>query len=431
MSAPHDDALPDEPLDAAPEGDVDEGPRHVRFVLAREPQARLDKHLQQRLKGVSRNQIQKLIELGGVTVNDKPVKPSHTLRKGDTIDVFLPPAPPRDLRPEPIPLHILYEDDDLIIINKQAGLIVHPARSNLSGTLLNGLAWHFLQGSGGRSQEAEVSNPIPDTPHPIPDLRSPPPHPRPIPPVPGLSRVGLDDARPGVVHRLDKNTTGVMVVAKRDTTHWLIAKQFEDRRTLKAYLALVHGTPDPPDATGGVIDEPIGKHPTIREAMCVRHDSTARPSVTLWRVRRRYRGYTLVELELKTGRTHQIRVHLSYIGCPIVGDLTYGGEAVGPAELANPQPPIHHRRYTAFARTKDEGLAAEQAAAAKPDTLLATPALHAGLLAFTHPVTQQPVRFTAPVHRPMLDVLRGLEPHRIDGPCATEGFHIDLAQALP
>jgi 23S rRNA pseudouridine1911/1915/1917 synthase len=410
-----DDGTPDDAPDDATEGD--EGPRHVRFTLMREPQARLDKHLQQRIKGVSRNQIQKLIDLGGVTVNDKPVKPSTTLRKGDVIDVFLPPAPPRNLQPEPIPLDILFEDDDFIVINKQAGLIVHPARSNLSGTLLNGLAYHFQQKKQSGADDAK----------PEASPASPAAHPA---QVHGLSSVGVEEARPGIVHRLDKNTTGVMVVAKRDTTHWLIAKQFEDRKTLKAYLALVHGAPDPADAVGGVIDEPIGKHPTIREAMCVRHDSTARASVTLWRVRRRYRGYTLVELELKTGRTHQIRVHLSYIGCPIVGDLLYGGEAVGPAELAEPIVPTQHRRYLAFARNKEEGVAAEAAAVSRPDLLMATPALHAALLSFTHPTTQQTMRFTAPVHRPMIDLLRALEPHRIDGPCAPEGYHVDLDTAL-
>lgn len=419
--------MSDEARDIDPliEPDVDElddpGPRVLQFKVARDSEQRLDKYLQQRIKGASRNQVQKLIESGAVLINGKAVKASTGLRAGDKIDAVLPPPPPRYLRPEPIPLNILYEDDDLIVVNKQAGLIVHPARSNLSGTLLNALAYHFERsrsGGAGTGQRRAVEEASDSSPSAA------------VPPVPGLSRVGLEDARPGVVHRLDKNTTGVIVVAKRDATHWMIARQFEDRSTLKAYLALVHGTPDPPDAVGGVIDEPIGKHPTIREAMAVRHDSSARPSITLWRVRRRYRGYTLLEMELKTGRTHQIRVHLSYIGCPIVGDLLYGGEAVGLAELATPPRPAQSRRFLTFARTRDEGVAAEQAAAARPDVLLATPALHAALLEFTHPTTGKRMRFTAPVPPPLSTVLAALEPHRIDGPIAEAGYNVSIDRAF-
>src|SRR5690606_595357 len=165
----------------------------------------------------------------------------------------------------------------------------------------------------------------------------------------GLSGVGSGELRPGVIHRLDKHTTGVIVVAKDDEDHWKIARQFEDRKTLKAYMAVVHGNFD---TEGGVVDAPIGKHPTIREAMAVRHDSVGKPSVTLYRVREQYEGYSRVELQLRTGRTHQIRVHMSYLGHPLVGDILYGGEVVGPAEIAEPPIAAGSRNFVNFARPK-------------------------------------------------------------------------------
>ena len=403
------------PVDEPAAEPLDDGAEVVTITIKSPPQHRLDKYLQQRLKGsISRSQIQKLINLGGVAVNGKLAKASTTLRVGDVIRVVLPPPPVRGIVPEPLPLDILFVDEDLIVLYKQANLIVHPARGQLKGTLVNALAYHLQRQLDDRQLQRQQ-----------PTL-----DPEPGAAIRGLSSVGLEDYRPGVVHRLDRNTTGVMVVAKRDATHWLLARQFEERQTLKAYLALVHGSPDPATAAGGCIDEPIGKHPTQREAMAVRRDPSARNSVTLWRVRRRYRGYTLVELELKTGRTHQIRVHLSYLGCPIAGDILYGGEVISPAEIATPPIPAGHRRYLTFARPKDEGDAMEEKAAARGDVIMATPALHAAVLSFIHPGTHQRVRYTAPVPSPMLDLLRALEPHRVGGPVATDGTHVDLASAL-
>lgn len=386
--------------------DEDDGAEHLRFVLSKQAKFRLDRFLQNKLKSVSRNQIQKLIACEGVTVNERRAKPSTTLRAGDVVDVILPPRPARELKPEPIPLEILYEDDDLVVVNKQADLIVHPARGQLTGTLLNALAHHFQQqrdheGPGVAREDGTIE---------------------------GLSAVGAEEARPGVVHRLDRYTTGVMLVAKREASHWLIARQFERRTTLKAYLALVHGSP--PD-TGGAIDTPIGRHPTVREAMAVRHDSSARDALTLYRVRRRYRGYTLVELELKTGRTHQIRVHLSYLGCPIAGDILYGGAPVGRAEIDAPPNVAGSRPHLTYARPKEEGARIEETLQHRDDVLLATPALHAALLGIRHPVTDDPMRFTAPVPSPMRDVIEALAPHRVEGPVAQEGFWVDLDRALP
>ncbi|MFW6058663.1 MAG: RluA family pseudouridine synthase [Phycisphaeraceae bacterium] len=395
-----------DPEAAAVEQD-EEGVEHLQFVPSKQAKLRLDRYLQNKLKSVSRNQIQKLIACEGVTVNGKAAKPSTTLRAGDVVDVILPPRPAKTLKPEPIPLDILYEDADLIVINKQAGLIVHPARGQLTGTLLNALAHRFQQ-QHDAAQRGEISH-ADGT-------------------IEGLSSLGAEDARPGVVHRLDRNTTGVMLVAKRDESHWLIARQFERRTTLKAYLALVHGQlPD----SGGAIEQPIGKHPTVREAMAVRHDSSARHAVTLYRVRERYRGYCLVELELKTGRTHQIRVHLSYLGCPIVGDILYGGEPVGAREIEHPPHTAAAQPFLTYARPKDEGAKLEAQAAQREDVLIATPALHAALLGIKHPITNEPLRFTAPVPSPMRDVVAALRMHPEDGPVATEGYWVDLDKALP
>ncbi len=370
-----------------------EGGQPLRFVLSKNAKLRLDKYLQNRLKGMSRHQVQKLIALGGVTVNDKSPKPSTSLKQGDVVDVMMPPQPTADLNPEPIPLDIVHEEDGFVVVNKQAGLIVHPARSHLSGTLLNGLAHHFQQQGSA-----------------------------------GLSDVGKADARPGIVHRLDKNTTGIIIVAKREDQHWVLAKQFEHRTNLKAYLAVVHGCPDQP---GGVIDQPIGKHHTIREAYSIRHDSAGKDSVTIYRVRERYEGYALVELELKTGRPHQIRVHLSYLGHPIVGDVIYGGEVVGTPELDQPPHAAGSRPHVAFARTKEQGLAIEKQVAERDDVIMCTPALHAALLRIQHPDTGEPMPFTAAVHEPMRTLIRELRKRPAPGSVVEEGWHVDLSRALP
>jgi 23S rRNA pseudouridine1911/1915/1917 synthase len=389
----------------------DAGAERRVYELSTDSSKRLDVYLHNRLKGISRNQIQKLIALGGVTVNRQPAKPSLKLRTGDRVEVMVPPKPSVDLDPEPIPLDILYEDDDMVVVNKRANFIVHPARKYKTGTMVNALKHHL------------------DTPGfntPAVDRRTP------RRPGRTLSGVGQDDQRPGVVHRLDMNTTGVIVFAKQDATHWLLAKQFEDRTNLKCYLALVHGGPS---EASGIIREPIGKHPTIREGYAIRHDATGKDSLTFYRVRRRYRGYSLIELELKSGRTHQIRVHLSYLGLPIVGDQLYGGEIVGPAELAAPPLAAGSRPNLNFARSKAEGLKMDAQTAerrAAGELVMGTPALHAALLRLQHPVTKQPITFTAPLHRPMLDLVAELEAHhRADGTTVTRGTHIDLAAALP
>ncbi|MCC6579588.1 MAG: RluA family pseudouridine synthase, partial [Phycisphaeraceae bacterium] len=345
---------------------------------------------------------------------------------GDVIDVQLPPPAVRSILPEPIPIDVLYEDDDFIVINKQAGLIVHPARSNLSGTLVNGLAYRFQQQheAAGLPTQIRLTSGFRSTD---------PAQPHDVPPeqvegiVRGLSRVGAAEYRPGIIHRLDKNTTGVLVVGKDEQAHWGIAKQFEKRQTRKAYLAVVHGNPDEPAM---VIDLPIGKHPTVHEAFCVRHDHLGKPSLSIARVREQYQGFALVEIELRTGRTHQIRVHMSYQGYPIVGDVMYGGEPVGEAEIATPPHVAGSRRFLNYAREKAEGQKMDAEADARADMIQPGPALHAALLGFTHPRTREPMTFTAPVHEPMATLIRKLRQRKIDAPCADGGCSIDLDRAI-
>ncbi|MEM1329805.1 MAG: RluA family pseudouridine synthase [Planctomycetota bacterium] len=313
----------------------------VTFTLQRDLGSRLDKYLTSRITFLSRNQLQTLIAEGGVLVNGNRAKPSTKLRLGDAVEVTIPPPPSKKTVPEQIPLEVLYEDRHLIVLNKRPDIIVHPARSELSGTMINALAWHFEHESGGT-----------------------------------LSTVGDEYARPGVVHRLDRNTTGCIVFAKDDEAHWKLGRQFEERTVDKRYVALVQGRFH---ADAEVIELPIGPHPSrekgYREKYVVRHDDLGKPSTTICRVRERYRlheravgdqEFTLVELELKTGRTHQIRVHLSHLGYPLVGDDMYSGRPL-------------------YARDRDD------------TPVIGRQALHAALLAFEHPISGEHLVHVAPL----------------------------------
>jgi 23S rRNA pseudouridine1911/1915/1917 synthase len=385
-------------VEAKDEGEIQEsdGAQHRRFILRNDLKYRLDKYLCSRLPGLSRSRLQKLINEGAVTVNAQQPKNSTIIRIGDVIDVVVPPPTFKQIQAEEIPLNILHEDEHLIVLNKQADLVVHPARSNLTGTLVNALAWHFRDVAHNGLE--------------------------------ALSNVGRDEFRPGIVHRLDKDTTGAMVVAKTDTAHWRLNKQFEQRTVQKYYLAIVHGEMEPP---GGVIDEPIGKHPAVTEAYAVRHDGTGRASVTLYRVREVFDGYTLVELELKTGRTHQIRVHLTYTGHPIISDIIYGGEPIGPAEITQPPRAAGARPCVTFARQKPEGVKIWEKISQQPDLLIRRPALHAAVLQFVHPATGQAMTFTAPLPDDMKRVLHELRARRHkSGPLAAEGAGVDLMQIM-
>lgn len=230
--------------------------------------------------GLSRSHIKKLIESGHVQVNGRPAgKPSLTLRTGDEVTVQIPRPAPVDLAAEAIPLDILYEDDDVVVINKPRNLVVHPAAGHWSGTLVNALLEHVddLEGIGG-------------------------------------------ELRPGIVHRLDKDTTGVLVAAKNDTAHLSLSDQIRERTAKREYMAIVHGNPK---AEAGRIEAPIGRHPGDRKRMAV-NLKTGKEAITHFRVLERFGEYTLVSCRLETGRTHQIRVHMAFIGHPVVGDPVYG-----------------------------------------------------------------------------------------------------------
>jgi len=380
-------------FDAIEESD---GAQHRRFILQREIKRRLDRYLTTRLPGLSRSKLQKLINEGAVTVNGESPKSSTIVKQHDVIDVMVPPPPIKQIPPEPIPLSVLYEDDHLIVINKQPNLVVHPARSNLTGTLVNGLS-HYFRNVRDNGLEA-------------------------------LSSVGVEAFRPGIVHRLDKDTTGAIVVAKTDEAHWRLGRQFEQRRVQKYYLAITHGQIKPP---GGVIDEPIGKHPQVTEAYAVRRDGSGRDSVTLYRVREVFDGFSLVELELKTGRTHQIRVHLTWLGHPIICDVIYGGEPIGPTEIGNPPAGAGSQPMLTFARPKAEGVKIWDRIARRDDLLIGRPALHAAVLEFAHPITEQPMSFTAPLYDDMAGVLGQLRRTRsTSGPLKSEGARVNLGNLL-
>lgn len=304
---------------------------------------RLDQYLSGRFSHFSRTRLQKLIREQGVNVNGRPAKPSHKLSSGDQIDLILPPRELRELIPENIPLDILYEDEDIAVINKQADLIVHPARGYKSGTLVNALVYHYKN---------------------------------------SLSTCG-EDFRPGIVHRLDRHTTGVIVTAKNDTAHWKLSRQFAARTTKKTYLAVVHGVPE---LDGDCIDVPLGVHPIIREKYAIRAD-IGKSAITFYKVIEKFRGYALLELDLKTGRTHQIRVHLSYIKHPIVGDDLYGGKNIYPWQI-------------------------EDRPAAAEEPVIARTALHAWKLEIEHPSTKKRMLFTAPPPKDIQNFLQALRSYR-------------------
>ena len=255
-------------------------------ILCDREGVRIDAFLAEKVEQLSRSAAQQLLEKGGITVNGKAVKKNYKTHEGDEITVELPEPEPVELLPEDIPLDIRYEDEDVVVINKPKGLVVHPAPGHWSGTLVNALMYHC-----------------------------------------GDSLSGINgQLRPGIVHRIDMDTSGLLIVAKNDFAHQALAEQLKDHSLSRIYEAIVVGNIR---TDSGTIDAPIGRHPVDRKKMTVT-EKNSRPAVTHYQVVARYAGYTHLRLKLETGRTHQIRVHLAWQNHPIVGDMVYGrGKELG------------------------------------------------------------------------------------------------------
>lgn len=349
LPAPDDEdaVLPADADSSAVESDDAEDLRHFKWKVTKNLTRRIDQYLVDRVGYLSRNGVQKVIGEGLVKVNGRVAKASYRPRDGDVIEMVAPPEPINELIPENIPLEVVYEDDHLLAINKQADLIVHPARGKWSGTLVNGLVYYGKKWSKLNG-----------------------------------------DWRPGILHRLDRNTTGIMLVAKSDEAHWRVARQFENRTIQKTYMAICHGVPQ---LKGNVIDMPIGRDKYVREKQAVRKEENGgRQAITLYEVQETYTApagmmmehgshaadqlhpmpgatFSLIKLTPKTGRTHQLRVHMSAIGYPMVGDTMYGGKIV------------------------------VQPSAADSSFRFARQALHAFEITFVHPITLNSMTLQAPL----------------------------------
>ncbi len=307
------------------------------FVTQKDQGKRIDQFLSETDLRLSRSQAKILIEKGQVFLNQRPIKPSTRLKSGDLISGILPEPEPLSLLPEPISLSILYEDASLIVINKPPGMVVHPAPGNPSGTLVNALLYHCRDLSG-------INGTL----------------------------------RPGIVHRLDKDTSGVIVVAKEDEAYHHLIRQFKNRRIEKRYLAIVYGSFKEKE---GLIDLPIGRHPHERKRMSTR-TKKGREAITRWKVLEEFDGFSLLEIHPRTGRTHQIRVHLASIGHPLLGDTLYGRKGRAGAF----QDPLIKECLKKMGRQ----------------------ALHSFRLKFLHPKTGEPVEFMAPLPPDMEEVIKTL-----------------------
>jgi 23S rRNA pseudouridine1911/1915/1917 synthase len=290
--------------------------QNIELQVSQGEQERLDRYLTEQLDGISRSRIQKLIEQGMVTVNQQVCDDKKaTVKFGDLLKIDIPEVQPLSIEPEAIALDILYEDEHLLVINKPVGLVVHPSAGHESGTLVNALLAH-------------------------------------CPNLSGINGV----QRPGIVHRLDRDTSGALVVAKNDFAHQHLQQQIQAKTARREYLGIVNGVPK---TTAGTIDAPIGRHPVDRKKMAVLTNDAgnSRHAITHWSIQERLGNYTLIKFDLETGRTHQIRVHAAYIGHGIAGDPVY----------SKPLKYIHRQ------------------------------ALHAWRLTFVHPVTEQEISAIAPL----------------------------------
>lgn len=313
----------------------DDAPRLDQYIVARQPE-------------FSRAAVQRLIDEKTIHVNGRAAKASYRVQLGDCIRMEIPQRRALTLEAENIPIKILYEDDDMVILDKQADIIVHPGRGvrNWKGTLTNALMYHFQQ----------------------------------------LSTVG-GDIRPGIVHRLDRDTTGVLLVAKNDRAHQNLALQFEHRKVAKEYLAICYGVPD---RHSDYVDKPIGHHPNIREKMAIRDDPRfGKSAMTFYELSEKFAGYSLIVARPHTGRTHQIRVHMAHIGCPVVADQPYSGRTE--LRLSELAPGV---------------------AAADDRVLIARQALHAHRLRFYHPTHRKVMHVSAEIPADMAATLEALRKYR-------------------
>ena len=298
-------------------------------IITQESADRIDALLAQNVPELTRSAAQRLLEAGAVSVDGRVVKKNHKCSAGERIELILPETQETELRPQDIPLDIVYEDEDVVVVNKPRGMVVHPAPGHPDATLVNALMYHCgdsLSGIGG-------------------------------------------EKRPGIVHRIDKDTSGLLIAAKNDAAHLHLSAQLADRSLSRVYEAVVRGNFR---EERGTVNAPIGRHPTDRKKMAVT-DKNSRAAVTHWEVIARYRGYTHIRCRLETGRTHQIRVHMAHIGHPLLGDQVYG--APGP----------------------DKGLEGQ--------------CLHARELKFIHPRTGEPMRIQTELPPYFLDVLNKLVPN--------------------
>ncbi len=339
MNPPSDElVLIESPLESNEESDVE----HFKWRVAKNLTRRIDQYLVDRVGYLSRAAVQRLIDEDLVKVNGKPTKASYHPRTEDIVEMFAPPEPVNELIPEPIPLDVVYEDEHFMAINKQAAIMVHPARGKWTGTLVNALVyygqkWSTLNGSW----------------------------------------------RPGILHRLDKNTTGIMLIAKSDEAHWRLARQFENRTIQKTYVAVIHGIPE---LHSDVINMPIGQDRYVREKQAIRKvENGGREAVTRYDVLETFayadpsvllpsefakdkknppppQKYSFLKLTPKTGRTHQLRVHMTALGLPMVGDTMYGGRIFQSGDFRFDRQALHAREIT-----------------------------------FTHPVTLEPMTLEAPL----------------------------------
>jgi 23S rRNA pseudouridine1911/1915/1917 synthase len=316
---------------------------HFRYVVdPGQSLLRIDKYLSARIESTSRTRIQNAANADNILVNNRPVKPNYKVKPGDIVQIVLP-TPPRDIEliPENIPLNIVYEDEDVVVVNKEPGMVVHPAYGNYTGTLVNALMWHFK-----------------DLP---------------------LFQAG--ELRPGLVHRIDKNTSGILVIAKNELSLNRLSKQFYDRTTDRKYIALIWGTPQPSE---GIITGNVGRNIRDRKIMQVFPDgSQGKTAITHYKVIEEFGYVSLVECKLETGRTHQIRVHFSFIRHPLFNDDEYGGDQIIKGTTFT--------KYQQFVRNCFK--------------ILPRQALHAKSLAFDHPVTGKRLSFDSELPEDMKQVI--------------------------